>query len=149
LPTRDLGIEKRSGRNSLFVDTSAWIALFSQRDQYHADADCIFRAVAESKQHLFTTNLILAETHSFFLHGAGIRAAAAALARIESSPRVHIEFAGEGHHKSAKNWMQKLKDHPISYADAVSFSAMEAEGCREAIAFDHHFRVAGFSVKSS
>ncbi len=105
--------------------------------------------MVESKRQLFTTNLILAETHRFFLQGAGIRAAAAALARIESSPLVRIEFADEGHHKSAKNWMEKLKDHPISYADAVSFSVMEAAGCKEAIAFDHHFRLAGFAVKSS
>jgi predicted nucleic acid-binding protein len=41
--------------------------------------------------------------------------------------------------------MEKLKDHPISYTDAVSFACMEAAGCLEAMTYDHHFRLAGFA----
>jgi hypothetical protein len=94
---------------------------------------------------LVTTNLILAEIHRFFLHGAGSRAAATALAKIEASPLVRIDFEEAAHHQSAKSWMEKLKDHPITYADAVSFAVMEAAGCKEAIAYDLHFRLAGFN----
>ena len=145
-PKKGRAIEKHAGGNSFFVDSSAWIALFNRRDQYHESADRIFRAAVTSKRSLFTTNLVLAETHRFFLHGAGIKAAAATLAKIEASSLVRIEFAGADHHQSAKSWMEKLKDHPISYTDAVSFAVMKAEGCTEAIAFDHHFRLAGFAL---
>ncbi|MGD0101133.1 MAG: PIN domain-containing protein [Acidobacteriota bacterium] len=145
LPKRSRATEKHAGGNSAFVDTSAWIALFSGRDQYHGDADRIFRQAVASKRQLFTTNLVVAETHRFFLHRAGTKAAAAALAKIEASPLVRIEFAGAAHHQSAKSWMEKLKDHPISYTDAVSFACMEAAGCLEAMTYDHHFRLAGFA----
>jgi len=144
-PKKGRAVEKLSGGNSFFIDTSAWIALFNRRDQYHETADRIFRGAVASKRPLLTSNLVLAETHRFFLHGTGIRAAAAALAKIEASPLVRIEFAGATHHQSAKSWIEKLKDQPISYTDAVSFAVMESARCKEAIAFDHHFRIAGFA----
>ena len=146
MPKRDRRTEKHVTGNSVFVDTSAWIALFSRRDQNHIRADRLFRAVITSKRQLFTTNLILAEIHRLLLHRAGIEAAAAALAMLEASPLVRIEFAGPAHHQSAKHWMGKLRQHPISYTDAVSFAVLESVGCKEAMSFDHHFRPAGFSL---
>ena len=53
-------------RNSTFVDSSAWIAFFSARDQHHADADRAFRRTVEAKRLLLTTNLVLAEIHRLF-----------------------------------------------------------------------------------
>jgi predicted nucleic acid-binding protein len=47
-------------------------------------------------------------------------------------------------HQSATNWLKKLNKHSISYTDAISFSMMEAAGCREALSYDHHFR--GFEI---
>ena len=132
-------------RNSTFVDSSAWIAFFSARDQHHADADRAFRRTVEAKRLLLTTNLVLAEIHRLFLYRAGIGAAAVVLDRIEASPMVKIEYAGERHHHAARIWLKKLSQHPISYADAVSFAVMEATGCKEALSFDHHFRLAGFT----
>jgi predicted nucleic acid-binding protein len=58
-------------------------------------------------------------------------------------------FAGATHHQSAKAWLDKLQDHPISYADAVSFAVMEAAGCSNAMSYDHHFRIAGFVLTNS
>jgi hypothetical protein len=145
-PKSDRVTQKLAGGNRVFVDSSAWIALFSARDRNHEDADRTFRAAVASNRHMLTTNLILAETHRFFLHKAGIRAAAAALTKIEASPLVQIEFAGAVHHQPAKNWMGKLQDQPISYTDAMSFAVMEALGCREVISYDHHFQIAGYRV---
>ncbi len=62
-PKRLRATEKHAGGNSIFVDTSAWMALFTRRDQYHGDADRIFRQAVASKRQLLTTNLVLAETH--------------------------------------------------------------------------------------
>jgi predicted nucleic acid-binding protein len=130
--------------HKVFVDSSAWIALFSRRDQHHGDADRRIRAAFASGQQLVTTNLILAEIHRLFLYRAGIKAAAVALEKIEASPLVKIEFAGATHHRSAKGWLQRLNEHTISYTDAVSFAVMEAAGCKNAMSYDRHFQVAGF-----
>jgi predicted nucleic acid-binding protein len=79
---------------------------------------------------------------------AGSRAAIAALEKIEASPLVRIEFANAKNHQSATNWLKKLSEHSISYTDAISFSIMEAAGCREVLSYNHHFRAAGFEIFS-
>lgn len=145
MPKKEHLTKKNHAGNSAFVDTSAWIALFSRRDQHHREADRIFRVAVSSKWKLLTTNLILAETHRLILQRVGIKAAAAALAKIQASPLVRIEFESPAHHESAKSWLEKFRDFRISYTDAVSFAVMEASDCREAIAYDQHFRLAGFS----
>ncbi len=143
---RNRAIENPPELHSIFVDSSAWIALFSRRDQHHGEADRIFRTIIAQKRRMVTTNLILAEIHRLLLHRAGVGAAVAAIKRIEASSRVTIEFADSSPHKTAFRWIEKLQDLPVSYTDAVSFSVMEATGCREALSYDHHFRSAGFII---
>jgi uncharacterized protein len=146
LPRNNPAIEKAAGRHSIFVDTSAWIALFSRRDQHHYDADRMFRMIVASRRQLFTSNLVLAEIHRLLLYRAGSKAANAALEKIEASSLVAIEFADSKRHKSAINRLRKLNEHEISYTDAVSFSMMETVNCREAFSYDHHFEAAGFDI---
>jgi predicted nucleic acid-binding protein len=146
LPKNKPAIEKAAGRRSIFVDSSAWIALFSRRDQNHDNADRVFRKIVSSKQPVFTSNLVLAEIHRLLLYRAGLKAAIIALERIEASPLVAIEFADAKNHKSAINWLKKFSDFAVSYTDAISFSMMEAAGCRVALSYDRHFQAAGFEM---
>lgn len=139
-------IGKDANGHNIFVDSSAWIALFSQRDQHHEEADRAFRTIVASGKRILTTNLILAEIHRLLLHRAGVQAAAAALQKIETSRLVEIIFSDHSSHKSAKEWLDQLREHSISYADAVSFSVMKMAGCREALSYDHHFNIAGFKT---
>jgi predicted nucleic acid-binding protein len=136
---------RSAARNSIFVDTSAWIAFFSARDQHHAEADRMFRRAADKGRILLTTNLVLAEVHRLLLYRAGIEAAAAALDRIEASALTKTQFPGPSHHQAGLLWLKKLRQHPISYTDAVSFAVMEEIDCEEAMSFDQHFRIAGFA----
>ena len=149
LPKRGRATEELALIKSVFVDSSAWIAFFSSRDQHHASADRIFRKAIQTNRHLFTSNLVLAEIHRLLLFRAGSRAATAALDRIEASPRIRIEFADSNHHQSAKVWLSKLSSLAISYTDAVSFAMMESVNCAEVIGYDQHFSAAGFILMSS
>jgi hypothetical protein len=146
LPKKNRAIGKAASSHSIFIDSSAWIALFSRRDQHHGEADRMFRSMVASKERMLTTNLVLAEIHRLFLHRAGIKAATSVLEKVEASPLVKIEFADSTHHQSAMAWMGKLREHPISYTDAVSFSVMEAAGCSDVLSYDQHFRIAGFKT---
>ena len=130
----------------LFVDSGAWLAFFSARDNRHADADELLRLAFAGKIPLITTNLVLAEVHRLLLHRAGIRAAGAALDRIEASPAVTVAFADRARHKDARGWLAKLDDQVITYTDAVSFSVMKASRCTVALSFDHDFILAGYSL---
>jgi predicted nucleic acid-binding protein len=135
----------RAVPRKLFVDSGAWIALFSARDQHHAEADALVREAIAQRAPLVTTNLVLAEVHRLLLFRAGARPAMAALTRIEDSERVTIEFATALHHRRAREWLDKLADQTITYTDSVSFAVMEALRCTEALTFDHDFQIAGFS----
>jgi predicted nucleic acid-binding protein len=130
----------------VFVDSGAWLALFSSSDANHAAADGFFRSAAAERIPLVTTNLVLAEVHRLLLHRAGIRAAAVALARVDDSELVSVTFATPSHHRAARVWLDKLGDQRISYTDASSFAIMDAERCRVAMSFDHDFWVAGFEL---
>ena len=146
MPKKNRAIGKAASRHSIFIDSSAWIALFSRRDQHHEEADRVFRSMVASKERMLTTNLVLAEIHRLFLHRAGIKAAASVLEKVEASPLVKIEFADSTNHQSAMAWMGKLREYPISYTDAIGFSVMEAAGCSDVLSYDHHFQIAGFKT---
>jgi predicted nucleic acid-binding protein len=130
----------------VFVDSSAWIALFSARDRHHEEVDRAFRAAAAEAVRFVTTSLVLSEVHRFQLFHAGIAAAARALDAIDASQLVRVVFPGSEHHVAARRWLAKLPDQAISYVDAVSFAFMEAERLRAALTLDRDFALAGFEL---
>src|SRR2546422_11722638 len=81
---------------SLFVDSRAWIALASARDQHHAEADSLFRIAATLRLPLLTTNLVVAEVPRFLLHRAGSAVTPGGLDRLESSPGLSGEVVRAG-----------------------------------------------------
>jgi len=84
--------------------------------------------------------------HRLTLFRAGFEPARRALALIDASPSVTVEFATAQHHAAALDWLARLAPRPITYADAVSFALMEGTRCRHALAFDQDFAVAGFEI---
>src|SRR6266536_5384629 len=98
LPSRRHHTAHLAAPGRLFVDSGAWIALRSRRDQHHTEADAFFREAIRRRIRLFTTNLVIAETHRLTLFRAGVEAAVRALDRIDASPSVTVVFpTGEDH----------------------------------------------------
>jgi uncharacterized protein len=147
LPSRGHRIGRAAAAAArLFVDSGAWIALRSRRDQHHAEADRLFRAALSGRIPLLTTNLVIAETHRLILFRAGIHPALRALERIDASTSVTIHFPTAEDHAAARRWLERLAPRPITYTDAVSFAVMEGTGCRHVLGFDHDFAAAGFTL---
>lgn len=44
------------------------------------------------------------------------------------------------------NWLVHYEDQPFTLVDAVSFEVLRREKLTRAVAFDHHFEVAGFEL---
>lgn len=130
----------------VFVDTGGWIALFSSRDQHHAEAEQHFRTAVDHRIALFTSNLVLAEVHRLLLYRAGARAAFIALRRVLQSESVQLQCSTMAHHQSALTWLEQLPGQPLTYTDAVSFAIMQAAGCSTVIGFDRHFELAGMRL---
>jgi predicted nucleic acid-binding protein len=133
------------GAARLFVDSGAWIALRSRRDQHHAAADRAFRAAVERHIPLVTTNLVLAEIHRLTLFRAGREPALRALELIDKSPSVTVHFATADDHESGRDWIRRLP-RPVTYTDAVSFAVMTALKCTHVLGFDEDFAAAGFEL---
>jgi predicted nucleic acid-binding protein len=89
---------------------------------------------------------VLAETHQVLLRRAGIRPARLALDRIRSIAFLRLSFPARDADVAAGQWLDRLAEKAISYADAISFAVMEAERCRVALTFDADFAAAGFSL---
>jgi predicted nucleic acid-binding protein len=130
----------------LFVDSGAWIALRSQRDQHHAEADRLFREALGRRLPLVTTSLVIAEVHRLTLFRVGVQAALRGLDRIDASPSVRVHFPGADNHRAARRWLERLAPRPITYTDAVSFAVMEATRCRQVLGFDQDFVAAGYRL---
>jgi predicted nucleic acid-binding protein len=147
LPKRHRGTGRgRAAPSVVFVDSSAWIALFSARDRHHEEVDGAFRAAVADSVRLVTTSLVLSEVHRFQLFHAGIAAAARALEAIDASRLVRVAFPDVEHHAGGRRWLARFPDQAISYVDAVSFAFMEAERLRSALTLDRDFTIAGFEV---
>jgi len=146
-PSRQPPIDRGAdGPVQLFVDSGAWIALRSQRDQHHAEADHLFREALRRRLPLATTSLVIAEVHRLTLFRVGVQAALRGLDRIDASPGVTIHFAGAEDHRAARRWLERLAPRPITYTDAVSFAVMEGRRCRHVLGFDQDFVAAGYSL---
>jgi predicted nucleic acid-binding protein len=149
LPSRQLRIARAAAAPArLFVDSGAWIALRSRRDQHHVEADRLFRDAITRRIPLVTTNLVVAEAHRLTLFRAGLGPALHALERMDASDRLAIHFATAEDHAAARRWLARLAPRPITYTDAVSFAVMEARNCRHVLGFDEDFAMAGFMLWS-
>jgi len=147
LPSRQPRIARAAAAPArLFVDSGAWIALRSRRDQHHAEADRRFREALSRRIPLLTTNLVIAETHRLTLFRAGLQPALRALERMDASPSVATHFATADDHAAARGWLERLAPRPVTYTDAVSFAVMEEHRCDHVLGFDQDFAAAGFTL---
>lgn len=129
---------------SVFYDTSAWIALHDQDDDCHEEALELHKKASLEKRLLVTSNLVFAETHAFFSRfpkqafrvGEAIRSS-----RVISYQRILPEDEERG-------WsiLKKYKDKEFSFCDAVSFALIERLEIPFTLSFDDHFRQYGITL---
>lgn len=140
-----LGEVKRAGRASLFVDSGGWIAVNDPRDRHSTAARSFYREKALGRyKWLFTTNLVVAESHAYLLKTVGRPYALKFLTLLEASNRVNLIHSTAEIENEARHLLGKYQDQDFSLCDAVSFAVMSEMGIRDAFAFDRHFEMAGF-----
>jgi predicted nucleic acid-binding protein len=133
-------------RHGVFIDTSAWFALASERDVNHTAAARRFRRLAAQSRPLATTNHVVGETCTLVRRRLGSHAALGFLRRVRGTSVVRRAFVPEAWEEEAEQLLEQFGDQPFSYVDATSFVTMRRLGIREALAFDHDFLIAGFAL---
>jgi len=130
----------------LFIDTSGWYVLALSSAPQHRKASEALRSRIKKGGRVVTTNLIIAETHALLLRRINRNVALTFVREVRRSPNIVIPSSPDYEDSAVTDWLNKLDDQDFSFTDAVSFAVMSDRGIREALALDHHFTVAGFTV---
>jgi uncharacterized protein len=129
-----------------FADTSFWIALSSQRDQYHGRAVAWSRFVLRTGSTIVTTEAILWEWLNAFSPASTRRLAAEGYRRCHADPSIEVVPFQAELVNAAVELYQARPDKNWSLTDCLSFVVMEQRRLTEALTTDHHFEQARWKV---
>lgn len=129
---------------TVFIDTSALLALIDADEARHVDARLIWKRLVGSDVPIVTTNYVLVETYALTQRRLG--SAAVRALTDDLLPVVDVEWIGRELHEKAVSALIAASRRELSLVDAVSFEAMRQRGLDRAFAFDRHFEEAGFSL---
>ncbi len=130
----------------VFVDTSGWYALVDADDAHHKEARGSINRILSERRTLVTTNHVVSESYTLLRARLGCRPARKLLSSVRSSANTRRVFVLESWEDAAESLLMQYEDQDLSYVDATSFVAMRSLGLQEALAFDHHFLVLGFTL---
>ena len=131
--------------NSLFVDTSGWMAYLVASEDYHALAIReLDAALSNPSAVIYTTDHVLAELVAL-MQGRRIPRAQI-LPKVDGllvAPRIVKLFTDEALFADAWALLVQRADKEWSLVDAVSILRMQRLGVTEVLTNDHHFTQAG------
>ena len=131
---------------TVFVDTSAWIALALEADPFHAAAVAVWAELEGQGAKLRSTIPVLLETYTFLDRAYGRRIAVGWQDALRKLPRFAPLPVTNADLEGAWSWLERRDLHKLSAVDATSFVVMKRHKIRRAFAFDHHFATAGFNL---
>jgi len=131
---------------SIFVDTSAFLALEDESDQHHEEA-LRFRdqQLLSGSYQLITTSYILDETLTLVRSRLGITPSIDFSRKVRRSRIVRVISVSSEVEEKALDLFERYDDKDFSFTDCVSFVVMKDLGIRDAFTFDEHFVQAGLS----
>jgi len=133
---------------SVFLDTSAILAVLDADDLQHREADAIWRRLLTSDETLLSTNYILVETFALVQRRLGMDAVRAVESEIV--PLLEIHWVDAEVHRVVVNQLLVASRRNLSLVDCSSFEVMRRHRVQTAFAFDPHFPEHGFElVKAS
>jgi hypothetical protein len=133
-----------------FVDTSAWLAVVVQTDQYHDVGVLHYEALISRRERLFTSGYVLDETVTRIRYDTHHAAAVAFLDLIGEAERsgarsiLHIDNTVW---QAAEALFRQYHDQDFSCTDCTSFVLVQQAEIDEVFGFDQHFLMFGFNVK--
>lgn len=131
---------------SVFVDTSAFVALRNESEAEHEPArEALSGLIAEGAK-LFTSNYVFAETYTALLVRVGREEAVEWGRRFRAGEAIELVRVEPEVEERAWEILESHDDKRWSYVDAVSFALIERDGGGEAFAFDADFVQRGLHV---
>jgi len=129
---------------SIFVDTSAFIAVLSRSADEHAVALQVWESLLTSDEELVTSNYVVVETCALAQRRAGLSAVRRYLEDV--LPVVQVQWVDIVLHSAGSRSVLSSARRGPNIVDCVSFAVMRKLGIRRAFGLDEHFRAEGFSL---
>jgi predicted nucleic acid-binding protein len=129
---------------SVFVDTSAVLAMLDGADVRHPEGEATWRRLLGDEDPLVTSSYVLLEAYALIQARIGLDAVRDLRERIW--PLVDVEWVGDELHEVAIAALLAANRRQLSLVDCVSFEVMRRLGIRRVFAFDAHFEEQGFEV---
>lgn len=125
----------------IFVDTSAWFALFARNDRY---SETVRAWLSENRaQPLVTTDFVVDELLTLLRVRSESDRALRAGSQLIGGHLASLEFVREADFHAAWDLFRAYHDKSWSFTDCTSRVVMERLGITSALAFDDHFRQFG------
>jgi predicted nucleic acid-binding protein len=131
---------------SVFVDTSAFVALRNGSEAEHERARETLAGLIEERAALFTSNYVFAETYTALLVRVGRAEAIEWGRRFRAGTAIELVRLEPEVEDEAWEILERHGDKRWSYVDATSFALLERHDGEEAFAFDAHFGQRGLRV---
>jgi predicted nucleic acid-binding protein len=127
---------------SVFVDTSAFLAVLDRSDERHAAARQTWTKLLEGDRPVVCHNYVLVETSAALMRGLG--AEAERVFEQDVVPALRVVWVTPEIHAAAVAALLAAGRRELSLVDCASFEVMRRTGLRSAFAFDPHFQELGF-----
>jgi predicted nucleic acid-binding protein len=131
---------------SVFIDTSAFVALRNESEAEHERARAALAELIDAGMTLFTSNYVFAETYTALLVRVGREEAIEWGRRFRASEAIELVRLEREVEEEAWEILESHGDKRWSYVDATSFALIERHGGDEAFAFDGHFAQRGLRL---
>jgi len=131
---------------SVFVDTSAFVALRNESEAEHERARAALAELIGAGLTLFTSNYVFAETYTALLVRVGREEAIEWGRRFRAGEAIELVRLEPEVEDEAWEILESHGDKGWSYVDATSFALIQRHGGEEAFALDAHFAQRGLRV---
>ncbi len=129
----------------VFVDTSAFYALFDRNDGHHADARASFLRLKERLCTLATSSYVRLETWALLQRRLGLEAAN--VFRRDFLPLCTCLEITETLFENAASALLAANRRDLSIVDMTSFLLLRDHGISRVFAYDEHFAEQGFTTR--
>ncbi|MEK6651319.1 MAG: PIN domain-containing protein [Nitrospirota bacterium] len=129
---------------TVFIDTSAWIAIADSNDQYSSEAGQLYTDLILRREPLVTSDFVLVETYNLLLKTTGNKASINFSNKLKAIPFLRVVSITQHDWDRAWRIIEKYNDKDFSFTDCTSFALMERLKIRSAFTFDAHFIQYGF-----
>ncbi len=130
----------------VFVDTSAFIAVLSADDRFHAQAKTIWQRELTSDTHLVTSNYVVLETTEILQNRIGLDAVRTFDGVM--LPPIEVRWVDGPMHNAAMSAVLAAQRRSLSLVDCVSFEVIKETATDYCFTFDPHFSEQGFIILS-